>query len=371
MSYRTVKEFIKHCENPQKYNFECECDNEEYIRLAPIEKYFTYKASSKNMRDSVYENGREFAIACCEKYDIADCDGSGEHKVCYLAREVYRALWEWQDVAEEEERKNIPYQLKKHQRYGTSAFDDNMLMGPDTMNSMQYVLNEIGNIIVGEHEDLDKKRKGNVSIKFMLELYAEKLAGKEAGIKFIQLLHSIKGLKEYANQYHTIGNFILVPAGFNTFRAGKTMDDWGLSLQLLKHESEEVFKKNNIHWNKQDYTKYINFFFLWDYVDKNKEPIFLLAHNKNVIESKEDFLHKVNTFILRRSYFMIAMLRVQAILGSEDYRMLMHAVFFKSDVLYDGYAEVFTEIKNYLKEHLTDEIANVLDITKETIECCN
>ena len=139
-------------------------------------------------------------------------------------------------------------------------------------------------------------------------------------------------LREYAELTGCLGNFVLVPKGFNGYRglAGTIRDYWDLSLHELRCD------RSGQGWLDQvdmPFNKYINLFFLWDYVSGKKNggyrvrPLFksheaILMREKMVLPRKADeegasddfseFTKKANRCILRRGAFMSTMLRISA-----------------------------------------------------------
>lgn len=138
-------------------------------------------------------------------------------------------------------------------------------------------------------------------------------------------------MREYAKLTGCLGNFVLVPKGFNDYRglAGTIRDYWDLSLHELRCD------RSGQGWLDQvdmPFNKYINLFFLWDYVSGKKNegyrarPLFksheaILTREKmvlprNAVPPKEggndfsEFTQNANRCILRRGAFMSAMLRI-------------------------------------------------------------
>lgn len=130
-----LSDFLK-LNNPIEYNFEFENKLLAESGLDTYSRYFTYKANNDKARNSGYENGKKFAEVVNQKFgNVADCDGTlenNENDTCMLTREVYRALWGWNDVSN-----------GKLSRYGSSAIDSFGLVGPETMNSAQTIVNMI------------------------------------------------------------------------------------------------------------------------------------------------------------------------------------------------------------------------------------
>uniref|UniRef100_UPI00405710DC hypothetical protein n=1 Tax=Acetatifactor sp. TaxID=1872090 RepID=UPI00405710DC len=351
MSYTNVKDFIEKCKEPENYNFEFECDIEEYIGFPSFDRYFTYKANNRERRKSIYDAGRKFAISIQdnEKYkQLVDCDGA------VLAREIYSTLWGWCGIPSNKE------------RYGMVSVDEFGLMGPDTMNSAQFLMNDVieSFLLKDENKDMLELKKGNCSINYMLELYSNNSC-KE---KFLNNLGEIRWLKEYINLYHTIGNFVLVPAYLNPFRARKVEDYWERSLALLQNKNEQwMCKQRNgehheIFWDKSNYNLYINFFFLWDYVDENGNPLFLSDWTTS---DQLNYMERIIRMIKRRSLFMVMLLKLQAKIGINRYNEMKQAIF-ENDEIYSGYDEVISLLIEHIKE--IGEDTGVLYDTKMSIK---
>lgn len=214
MPYNHVEEFIKKCPEPELYNFELEYESEdgqrmqEYRQMRTFQRYFAYKASGmgKSIKGSVYAKAVEFVEKNQKFQDIPDWDGSGsgveQRYLSYLVREIYRTLWSWRDIPEEE-RGNMAHKVKKG--YGDTSVAEFGLMGPDTMNSVQTVLNDaVGDLIrKKENEDLLNKKEGYVSIAYMLEL----CGSPECADKFIRELEAEQDLKAYVEVYHMIVSY--------------------------------------------------------------------------------------------------------------------------------------------------------------------
>lgn len=121
---------------------------------------------------------------------------------------------------------------------------------------------------------------------------------------------------------------MLVPYGFNCARYCQTYDYWDASLKILV---EEGFKtKKGLLFKKENYKRYINYFFLWDYVEKDgykAKPLFgteigKQARKPNGEKEITEYLHNVNRYIRRRGIFMVAMLRI-AKRSTNDYKKIM------------------------------------------------
>lgn len=369
MSYKNIENFAINCKLAEKYNFEEESDISVYLKSSTFERYFIYKAvANPNCKNSVYESGKAFAVKYqdSEVYKtLADCDGTGskipQKYLCVLAREVYRTLWGWKDIPAIE-RRNMDYNLNEKERFGKCKLQELGMMGPDTMNSAQTLVNDIIRDIVSKEEnaDLSKVRKGNFSLNYILELFAN----KTYNIKMIDELEKVDKLKEYLDEYHKIGNFVLVPAYFNPYRATIVNDYWYSSLALLKEKNEEWFFRNEkITWNKDNYNLYINFFFLWDYLDEKGKVIDYTGILKT---DRSKYLEEMINKIKRRSNFMVMLLKLYNFMGLEAYEQMRNNIFIKAEEIYPGYDKVVKSIKEYISDN--DATFDTNKETKKSID---
>ena len=394
-----LKEFLE-LDYPEKYNFEFENKLLLDKKSDTYSRYFIYKASSDSARNSSYENGRSFAEKVIEKYGyLADCDGTlktNEKDTCMLSRYIYRTLWGWNDVVD-----------KILKRYGQVSFNEFGIMGPDTMNSAQTIVNGIIKEAYKKCEDekIINLRKGHMSANFMLELFFVFYSNKALR----KWLDDVKGLEDFLDIYHTIGNFILVPSHFNPMRGidSEIKDYWDLSLNYLKEKENFYYQGIKINWQNSLFKRYINTFFLWDYcyipIDKKNEGKYMVksllssnfkdikynemnhtdSHSMYRSEEKEeisDFLENVNWAIERRGIFMVAMLKI-TLLGRDEknnnscewnvspiYKKIMETVFQKEDC-YESYAAVFSKIVEILNQEEKRAIKDIVLSAAEKLVC--
>lgn len=239
-----------------------------------------------------------------DKRNQFDCDDSNH--TCRFMEEVYEKLWT---------------RDKK--------------TGGDTMNSFLTTWNSYSSYKV-------ELKQTVLGFKEMIEQYPE-----DEGL--------LKKFNLFASNSGKIGNFILVPKGFNTERYRLTKDYWDKSLEILKTGKNS----DAIDWDKEDFNQYINTFFLWDYVTKKNEneyEICLLGERRNENSNflSEDgikqFLDNVNEKIINRGKFMAAMLElVLHEEGKKLYETFVNKIF-SSDKVYSGYADVISEMKVIIKE---------------------
>lgn len=343
MAFNNVENFLE-SECPYNYNFEFECDIKEYTKLSPIARYITYTATTADALKSAYPMGRKFAETIHDTYsDLADCDGSQNDGNNQLIRDIYKKLWGWN---------------KDNDTFGSLRLEKfSCRFGGETMNSMKYPLNDIAADSV--YNDSALKKRGFLSANHLINLFAQ----DELRPKLIYVLENVDGLVEYINSYHTLGNFTLVPAGFNGFRGfsaayngAKINDYWDLSLRLLQDEGySDTFSPD-------DFVRYVNLFFLWDYIDENSKPKSLKDD-----KDKTKFYTLCTEYIKRRGIFMTAMLKLQAVIG-EEYNIIVESVFSEPSHIYRGYDEVLELIKVKLRESInTFEANKILDDCKDLI----
>ena len=287
-----------------------------------------------------------------------DLDGCGKDSVCNLARDIYLKLWGW--AADKE-------------TYGRAGIDFPLEFGPDTMNSFATSLKkymEENTEFCNQDYWKEYKKKYPYNRVSELLIYTWWLEQehkdkrlKELGVGVLKEAECL--LNQYAHFTHTMGNFVLVPAYFNPYRYFKTHDAWDQSLDLLKNKQEDWIYKNRkvshkIKWVKSDFPKYINFFFLWDYVIAESDK----GSNCEVktLWSDNDLLLGIEYCIWaikRRGAFMTMMLKIYRLLDAKGVDELRNKVFVVSTI-YKGYDEVLKEIERYVKEHFNEKIsANV------------
>lgn len=270
----TVVEINNHIKDGKlwKYNFEYECKELQELNNTLI-RYFSYKATGLYLLPSdkkpPYPEAEKFIVERKEKYKVADCDN------CDAVSQIYSALWS-----------------------GSS-------WRGDTMNSVQYNLNYLYRLVekkVNSEIKLTKRGRNQVSIRYMLQCLNDEPA-------FCDIFLSRTGMKDiieqHINAYHTLGNFVLVPAGFNKYRATQFNDYWDKSLECLRVTQ---LGEKGFEW-------YINYFFLWDYVtNKNGgyEIEYVGTEDKGDKRNFSKFFTTTTDFIYRRGKFMTAMLDIQA-----------------------------------------------------------
>jgi len=328
MELNNIQNLLSECE-PQNYIFEFECGVEAYINLHPIERYFTYIATESDPKVDYFSAEMiAFTQKSKEAYPtLADCDGSGTKGNNSLIHDVYKTLFGWE---------------KGRETFGSiEGFD--CLFGGETMNSVFYPLIDI----VGD--SIKQIRKNPVMIKFSKNHLIDYFAQKETHKDFVSVLQNTYGLIDYLNSYHTLGNFTLVPAKFNGYRGIKLRDYWDDSLNYLMNNGFEDTPKDTGKFDKNQFVKYVNYFFLWDYINTS-------GQHKSLNPQKGElyYFRQRTCYIYRRGIFMTTMLRLNVLLGQGKYNEMRKVIFGRPDRIYTGYDEVIDEIKRYLSHNETE-----------------
>lgn len=346
MALNSIENLLKKSQ-PHRYIFEFECDVAEYIALHPIERFFTYIATESNPKvDYFPDETILFAKKSKETLpDLADCDGSGRKGNNKLIHEVYTTLFGW--------------------RKGRGTFGAiegfYCQFGGETMNSMFYPICDIAGDTIKEIP------KTPIMTRYSKNHFIDYFVQKETNADLNTVLQNTDGLIDYLNSYHTIGNFTLVPAGFNGYRGMILRDYWDDSLRYLLENGFESNSKNSAKFDKNEFTKFVNSFFFWDYIDIKGQPKCLNPKNDNL-----NYFRQTSRYIYRRGLFMIAMLRLNVLLGEEKYKEIRKNVFGRTDRIYLSYDEVIDEIIKKLHKN-NDTAEKLLKVCKDEINqaCSN
>lgn len=349
-----------------------------------VKRWFAYRTLEEEM------NGK--------KYIMFDCDNSND--TCELTKSIYYYLWGWEKGKEARNYFGKLLILPKSDlpQGDSSEYDINIDFGGDTMNSLGTTLIKYINTVNG------KQRK---SVKDC-ENDLDSVSGEEC-------------LNNFAKYTSCIGNFVLVPAGFNGYRGIHPFikDYWDLSLDYLAYKEKNAWlstgKEPMVQEKARDNTafvKYINMFFLWDYVDEEYEVRPLFASHKDKLGRKplsqenlfpkieeeknefQEFFNNVNMYIKRRGIFMAAMLEIavefkddkavkinipkyQDNWGGWDvsviYKYIVEKVFL-ADTTYRGYNQVFDAIEEAIKgitkegRNIKNDILGILNNAKKQIK---
>lgn len=262
-----------------------------------------------------------------------DCDNS--NRTCQFTEDLYQILWGWKPTS------SRGCFFTRFKEAGTEQCTESWTsyeFGGDTMNSFKTTYNRFENV-KNKPEELEK----------------------------------------FAWNCGKIGNFVLVPAGFNRYRYSCTLDYWDSSLKLLKGKSESDEWNSNgrkVIWDSQYFNCYINTFFLWDYVQKKEDGEYdilelgtreedsLMLSNRGV----EKFLENVNRAIINRGKFMTSMLKIAKLEKGNIYEMFRENVF-ESDRTYEGYEDVIQNLLELIEDKIEKNVlkAEELERVKEIL----
>lgn len=175
--------------------------------------------------------------------------------------------------------------------------EDRYILETDTMNSFWGIYKNLMNIYYPE----DKISLGDL----------EKLYGCVINRKYSDV-NEMTLLKDFAQLSGTIGNYIVVPKGYNRTRSRKTNDLWDLSLQNLM--SIDTGKRDASYgW----YINHIDLFLLTDWFEGTKVNIIGGSHGTKLNEEQIIlYLKCINSRIVKRSARMIMLLQPEL---KEDY----------------------------------------------------
>lgn len=247
-----------------------------------------------------------------------DCDNWND--TCELTKQIYESLWGWEK--------------EKGSSFGTAKGFYSIVLGGDSMNSVATTL----------------------------RTYFENAVKKDC-INALAKMFSNFG--NYMRATGCVGNFVLVPANYNRLRGLDNCihDYWDLSLYDLKQTAGQKGRLATGGFNK-----YINFFFLWDYVNPyyNIKSLFCtpenftsnkaaeIKSNNRVlsdieINELENFWDNCVWAIERRGIFMTAMLQLQKD-NKQVYEKIRNEVFLSGNC-YCGYSQVIDMIIDDLSEN--------------------
>lgn len=313
MAYKNVDNFLElYSREPveaSRYDFK-----NEYVKTDASDEIVEpseYKKSSEKFAQYIKNKALSEIPFNCNGYG----DGKSNEQSCSLIREIYNTIWGRDSNAS---------------GLGAKSSFGNIMLAPCTMNSVVSMIKQKTN-----------KRKLTDDDLFELDF------------------------EWYYSMIHCLGNFTLAPVRFDEERSKRFLSYWDLSLNELKNNGFDDLKKD-------DFAKFINFFFLWDYVDDSAQPVSILLNHKRFVQKNtndicdnhqqiingkkadvnaqmcetDSFFENAGYAINRRGLFMCLMLKFQKEFGSEKYSELVQAVFLKSDSVYSDYKEVINAIRN-------------------------
>lgn len=285
------------------------------------------------------------------KFCDFDCDGTirkdylRQGYYSWFPREIYRTLWNWQDMCRGQDG---PFWAVTVKQFADSCYDDIIKMGPDTMNSFwitfslylvthhgdTYKWNNFKNTVFFREGENGRQRHRADRIKALIEADEDYIASAK--------------IKEFAEMTHTVGNLTLVPAGYNGYRGTQPCikDYFDLSLENLAHVRDgKCYLGEDARIREKNFTRYVNTFFLWDYVDARYEVLPLCGSHKSQMKTQErlgrleakgvlpakeeidELCTAINDRIYRRGLFVVAMLRIALGIDAEGRDAVLRHVY--------------------------------------------
>ena len=280
----SIEEFLKKV-NPELYDLK---DEKGYSGNDSLEKMLEYK----------------------RKNDGFDCDGTLGKNYCKLIREIYRMLWDWDDIIDDNHVK----------RYAKTCIGDEILMGPETINSFQKTYSTANKL-------------GMMNNKNNREMFVT-----------------------FTESVGRIGNMTLTYKGFNKYVA---YDYWDIKIKKQYLDNKSLSKNEKI--------RYVNLFFHWDYVTPSKNSYdlktFWDGHEKYYTPKENNipnYIMLVDLYTKRRGIFMIGMLHI-ASKCKKDYELIRNKILM-SDNIFKGYEDVISQaIKlNYCNSETCSILSDLL-----------
>ncbi len=285
------------------------------------------------------------------KFCDFDCDGTTRKDYLkqgyysWFPREIYRTLWNWKDLCRVQD---VPFRCATIRQFAGSCYDDSVIMGPDTMNSFWitfslYLISHYGETYKWNNfkNTVFFREGGNGRQRDRADRIRELI---EADDNYIDSAP----LKEFAGLTHTVGNLSLVPAGYNGYRGTQPClkDYFDLSLENLLHVRDgKCYLGEDLACREKNFRRYVNTFFLWDYVDARYEVLPLCPSHRRQMELQsrtgrleargvlpereeiDGLCAAVNERIRRRGRFVIAMLRIALGIGDAGEDTVMRYVY--------------------------------------------
>ena len=318
------------------------------------------------LADMPYENGEKSPIINYLKYKNADtrrlgnkltlfdCDGSNGS--CDLSLDMYRVLWGWKG-----RKCRLPLS-ETHDRLRRVSF------GPDTMNTAATSLNRFAEAYKRAAGCSEKSSVSRLYDKIVLDQESKFFAESGDSEALAEELDGIFGsLLETSGM---IGNLVLVPSGFNSWRGTALGDDWDRSLELLREGGERLDKvltadgAEMTKWDRDLFPEYVNLMFLWDCVQVNEGELSVLPLWNDARDDYRGFSEEAARRIRRRGIFMAGMLKIavgDSFGGTDFYHKIVDRVLLGSSRVYSGYGEVLEEISRLAeRENASDEIDQIL-----------
>lgn len=285
MKNMTITEYLQE-NDPLHFDFTDDCtDSTAYQTKKGLEKFFIFR-SPKPVGKEIYQT----AILAIEKnYETYGSIGDPDLQ-SKLLQSIYLLLWP--------EIKECKSEYMLNNCGGICS---------DTMTSVQTTLNHY--LEKNLPELLKEYGVKKVSSKMCIELYENKHPA------FIKLLENNENLIHFISVYHTLGNYIAVPAGFNVARSGfyGSHDYWDLTLMKIKEYYDAKTTQGELltcpavkimellHCNSavvncyrwlesfESWEDFVKRNFLQDFVDENNQPIPLCKGHSWECPQVQDF----------------------------------------------------------------------------------
>ena len=207
---------------PDRYDFSNDGANGEYHKLDnfrnDLEKFFAYMAlgrTYKREEEDIMKYGADYSQKCKERYTGVKDPDSGST----LLREIYSELWD---------ESNLRYCRKEE-----GIIQGETMNTPNTTLDVWYkFVEEIIPMYKNERERviLSSGGRQRISIRYILSRYIKDTRGQS------ELFDKVEGMRFFVSIYHTLGNFIPVPADCNAprgFNNHKIHDYWDLTLKII------------------------------------------------------------------------------------------------------------------------------------------
>ena len=321
--------------------------------------YLKYK--NADMR-YLYSYEKKRYIVC-----LFDCDSSND--TCELSSDIYATLWGW----------NLKKKQMQVERFRVEG--KTVLFSPDTMNTGATMLNEY---VENEYDVSScsvRKLYERIVLKAVDEI-SEWQARKSEGLE--DVLEDVFG--KFLCASGTLGNFTLVPYGFNVKRYRKVKDDWFLSLKLLegngeKEMNEDLTCEDNgyIIWDNSQFAQYVNMTYQWEFYQFIKDD----ERYKELMEKGQKEICEILTrLIIRRGVFMTAMLKIakcEELPEKDDsnsdwnvssfYKEIAREIFMNREI-YGSYEEVLERIVKLAEDDgVSEYVGSIIDEAKDKLRC--
>ena len=201
----------------------------------------------------------------------------------------------------------------------------------DTMTSVQNLLSNYYISLCSDEWDDYKKEHSDVQY-FSIEIFKEMFENDKKYPKFKKAFENEK-VREFVKHYHTLGNYIPVPYGFNKARSGSfaSHDMWDITLEKIK----EYY-----HIRKQSKD-----------ISKSLEVILELLHMKDTINKTINWLDSFGTWenFVDKNFLMENDKNKNYVDKSYNIIKLANHHFSDSQIKSDEYLKYFEELTNIIK----------------------